>query len=90
MGLAEACVDTAILDIAKDTIPASFPTSEITVDTIYPNDTCIIYAINQNSPTTGQTTIKTQAYPNKAFTNLIVVIDNNDFTIKSWQEIPAL
>ena len=88
IGLAEACADTAVLDVIENTIPGSFPTSEINVGTAYPNDKCIIYDIVTDSPAVGKTTIKTQASPNKAFTNLQIVIDSNDFTVQSWEELP--
>src|SRR4051812_5142422 len=86
VALAEACVNTAILDIASGTIPVSFPTPEITVDNIYPNDKCTIYSINVGLPSPGKTTIKTRANPNQAYTNLRVVIDSSNFGVISWDE----
>jgi len=84
IGLAEACVDTAILKLSIDKdyllIPAdhSIP--------IIGSDTCNIVSILPISiPRNFPITIQTQAIVNKSYTNLVVVIDS-DYAIVSWEE----
>ena len=74
--LAEACIQVAILDIAQNTIPTSFP-AVIPVG----NSQCSIISINGDA-------IQSQAQVNKAFTNLKADIDSN-FIITSLQECPT-
>lgn len=82
--LAEACIDSAILDI----INGSYPTNK-TVD-VGPtsNDNCTIISTEIDNPFPGQIKIKTQSFINKSYTNLGVVIDNNTYNIVSWNECP--
>lgn len=83
--LAEACADNAILKLSNDkdyVLVAADHT--IAVGT----DTCNIVSFSPNPPRIGSITIKTQAIVNKAYTNLIVVVDSS-FNIVSWQEAPT-
>lgn len=76
--LAEACIDSAILDASNGTY---------SVDKIVNigSDMCrIISSVNGGS----QTTIKTHGCINKSYTNLQAIIDNNSFAIISWDELP--
>ena len=82
IALAEACVDTAILEIAKGTNY----TGQVNVD----SDSCTIVSIMPDTPSSGQTTIKTQAVVNKSYTNFEVIINSKNFSIISWEECPVL
>lgn len=73
--LAEACADIAILNLAQS---QPQPLNPVHVE----SDECNIVSITPGS----QTTIKTQAIINKAYTNLVVVI-NSDYSIVSWNEV---
>lgn len=79
--LAEACADSAILEIAN----AIYSTNKVVTVGPAVQDVCTIVSTENDQPVTGQKRIKTQAIVNKAYTNLIVVIDSN-FTILSWEE----
>jgi hypothetical protein len=81
--LAEACGDLAILGLSNNDLPTSYPA-------IIPlnSDQCAIISITENSPLNGHTTIETQGVFNKSYTNVSIVVDNNDFTIISWSELP--
>jgi len=74
VGLAEACGDTAILDLAQGTVPST--PSNITVNG---SDHCTI--IQDTS-----SLIQTQACINKSTTNLQITVDSN-FTVTSWEEL---
>ena len=81
--LAEACVETALVNLAADptNYPASIPVpagKQITVDS---TKTCRICSVSA-------TTIKTRAAYNKAYTNLTVVgnLDASNFNVTSWDE----
>jgi|SRR6185295_1588016 len=79
--LAQGCVSVAILDIAKNTIPVSFPAT-VNID----QNMCTIISINQNSPATGQTTIKSAAAVSKSHTNIKAVINSTTFSIISFSQ----
>ena len=79
IAMAEACADATILNLAQE-LP---PPSGITVGT----DTCSVVLVETDTPATDQTTIHTQANINKSYTNLEVVINDDDFSIISWQEV---
>jgi len=77
--LSEACVETAILEIAKD---GNYSGNE----TVFVgNDSCYIRSVSGGS----EKTIETQAEYRSAYTNLRVVINPNDFSVISWEEIPT-
>lgn len=77
--LAEACVNVAMLNLAQ----GSLATGPITVG----SDHCDIISIQSNTPAPGQSTIKTQAVINYAYTDLQAVVDQNSFAIISWKEL---
>ena len=77
IGLAEACVDSAILQITKGVIPASC--TKIMVGSNF----CNIISVTGSNPAI----IKTQAEYKKSYTNLIVAIDSSG-TINYWKEYP--
>ena len=81
LALAEACVDTAIME----TTTAVYSTNKDVF--VGPNsaDKCRILSVELNQPTVGQTRIITQSIINKAYTTLTVVIDT-DYNIISWEE----
>ncbi len=74
--LAEACADTAILNITQGTTPTALTDVSVGI-----NHCTIVSATS--------TFIQTQACINKATTNLQITIDNND-NIISWIEVPNL
>ena len=84
--LAEACGDLALLNIAQDAnVTGSVPVGA---------DTCSIDSV-QADEGTGLTTITTSAeFPaaavlgRGAVTKLQIVVDSDDLTIQSWNEIP--
>ena len=79
LALAEACGDTAIVNIAMD--PDYDPDDDlVAVD----SDFCTIISV---SPFVGiEKTIKTQACVNKSTTNLEIKI-NKTFGVTSWKEL---
>jgi len=77
---AEGCVDQAILDLSYGTYYSS-----VDINSDGTND-CTIKPSELDSPISGETTIKTQSFVNKAYTNLKVIIDSNDYSVKSWVE----
>lgn len=79
VSLAEACVDTAVLNIAKD---ESYNPSNQSI--IVGSDHCRIISV---APSGNNKIIKTQACVNKSVANLRVIIGNN-FKIASWEELP--
>lgn len=80
--LAEACADTAILEITT----AVYSIDKIIFVGPSSADRCKIISSLENQPIVSETTITTQAIINKAYTNLIVVIDSN-YNIISWDEV---
>lgn len=79
MALAEGCVDMAVLKLTQD--PYYNPVNEV-VTIGGQQCTIVSLAIFGN-----QIIIRTQAVVNKAYTNLVVTVDD-DFAIISWQELP--
>ena len=78
LALAEACVDSAILNIAQD---ASYnPSSE---SVVVGSVSCTIISVASSG---SNKIIKTRGIFNQAYTNLKVEINNNDLSIESWQE----
>jgi len=75
---ANACADTALLNLALDIDYAGNET--ITVA----SSTCTIMAIETNG---DEKTIKTQAVENDRTSNLKVILDTTNFTIVSWDEV---
>ena len=85
LALAEGCADEAIFKINED---ASYnPSNEVVP---VGSDSCTIVSVQADTPSVGETTIKTQATINKSYTNLKVIVNNTDFTITSWSECPTL
>lgn len=83
LALAEACADTALLRLATN---QSYSPSN---DVISINqDQCTIVLIAPNVPLANQATIKTQAVQKNVTTILEVMVNLNDLTIASWQEVP--
>lgn len=75
LALAEACADTAILNLARSQ-PQLTPV-------LVGLDSCEIVSVTSQG--TGNI-IQTRAIINKSYTNLIVVIDS-DYDIVSWREV---
>jgi hypothetical protein len=78
VSLAEACVDTALLNLANNlnyTGPVNIGV-----------DTCNILTVQANTPVAGQTTVKTKAIFQKATTNLEIVVNSSDLSVVSWKE----
>lgn len=82
--LAEACVDTVLLHLAKD--PSDVTTGPVSIA----SGTCIVFSVSLNSPVAGQTTIETKAGVQKSVTNIRVVVDAANLSLMSWEEIPTL
>jgi len=77
-GLAEACVDMALLKLAQSKSYAG--NESISVG----NSQCSILAI-ETSP--GQKTIKTKATFQSSVTNLKIVANDTDLSVISWEEV---
>ena len=90
--LAEACVDSAILKISQDINYAPTPAFNFITQTggesiDVDSSKCTIVSVD----TSGiKKAIKTQAFINKAYTNLRVLIDTTSFTITSFDECSNL
>lgn len=79
VGLAEACADTALLKLAAGEAIAT--TLVVPLGT----DVCTIFPVTSVA---GQTTVKTQAQFQGAWTNLVIVVNNADTSVVSWTEVP--
>jgi hypothetical protein len=79
LGLAEACMDVALLNLTKD--PTYTGGTNINVAT----NNCEIRSLN---PVLNPIIIETRAIFQNAVTNLRVRVNRSDLTIISWQEIP--
>ena len=89
VALAEACGDTAILNFTNDhSYDVSFASPETV--TVSGSDQCKIMMFKNDTPTTGKALIKTQAFINKAYTNIKIQINTSDMTIDSWEECSNL
>ena len=79
--LAEACGDSAILEITYGTYSIN------KVINIGPTsyDTCTIVKTVADKPNVGESLIKTQSAINKAYTNLLITIDS-DYNVLIWEE----
>ena len=76
--LAEACADTALLELALDIDYTGSTTTNVA------SSTCEILAITTSG---NQKTIKARGLKDNTVTNIEVVLDTNDFTIVSWEEV---
>lgn len=85
LGLAEACVDTGLLNLATNS--SYNPVNEII--SVSP-DSCKIISLQNGVPNVGQSTLITTATFQKAVTNLKIVVDKASLSIVSWEEIPTL
>lgn len=90
LGLAEACVNVAMVKIAQD--PSYNPSGEcVSVsDTCGPGakKVCKICSVGSTFPKT----IDTRAVYNGAYSNVSVAVDNlgtGNFTVTSWSEVPT-
>lgn len=90
IALAEACADTALLKLVQD---PSYSGGEGGI-AVGSADTCAIGPVQTDTPAAGKTTIQTSAVFPKAsvtsrgaFTKLQVVIDSEDLTVLSWNEV---
>lgn len=73
--LAEACGDQALLNFSQGLTS----TGVVSVG----HDNCTIISV---TPKVGQTTIKTQAVINHAYSNIKIIVDTNTLGIISWDE----
>lgn len=76
--LANACADTALLNIALDINYAGDETVNVV------DSTCLIMAIETSG---DQKTIKTQGITGDKITNLRIILNTTDFTVVSWGEV---
>src|SRR3989344_124199 len=90
LALAEGCADTAILNLAVDPSYTVIAPTTVTVG----SDGCTIESVS-TAGTPPQTTIQTSAvFPapsvtsQGAHTNLRVVVNTDDITVVSWDEVP--
>lgn len=86
IGLAEACADSAILEVSGGT----YSTNKVINVGPTSSDNCTIVSAAKDQPSTGQTLIKTQSVINKAYTNLKIILNSSDLAISSWDECPNL
>lgn len=80
--LAEGCIDTALLQLARD--PNNTATETFTIGA----GVCSIVSIQLNSPASGQVAIKSQAIVHNAVTNIAVVASRANLSLVSWEELP--
>ena len=78
--LAEGCAQTALLSLAQGINSLQ----NVNVD----NLSCSIVSIVADQPGTGQLTIKTSATYSQAVTNLQTVINSDDLSLVSQEEVP--
>jgi len=78
--LANACADTALLNLAFDINYAGNETIMIA------SSTCTIMTIETNG---DEKTIKAQAKEDDRTANIKVLLDTTDFTIVSWDEVAS-
>jgi hypothetical protein len=76
--LANACADTALLGLAEDINYAGSTTINVA------STTCTIFAIETNG---NQKTIKAKGTDGDTGTNIKVILNTDDFTIVSWDEV---
>ena len=79
--LAEGCVNQALLNLAQGI--NGIATGTVPIGT----DSCTIISVVTAA---GQITIQTKGSYQEAVTNLQVVVNDWDFSIISWQEMPTL
>lgn len=87
---AEACVNKAIADVAIGNPVAgtvSFGSNPYANGDPY---TCEIIAVDADSPSAGQTTIKAQGEYLDSYTNYVVVIDSTTQNVVSWREFSVM
>lgn len=98
LGLAEACVNVAMINLAQDStysLATGGPGTCVSV-----GDTCPAVVGAQTSKTckicsvvtsAGQSTINVRAVYNQTYSNIatVVTLSGNNFTITSWNESPA-
>jgi hypothetical protein len=82
--LAEACVDSELLRLSQN--PGDATTGNVSVG----SDSCTVFAVLQNSPSTGEVTIETKAVVEQSVTNIKVVVAAGSLNLISWQELPNL
>lgn len=84
LALAEACADTALLNLSLD--PGYNPINQtINID----SDACIVVSKQIDSPAAGQTTILTSGQFQQATTNIKVVVGSSDLSLVSWEEVAS-
>ncbi|MBI4053908.1 MAG: hypothetical protein HY397_01100 [Candidatus Doudnabacteria bacterium] len=81
-GLAEACVEAAMLELAQDPSYAGGENKDVG------SNQCSILSIPP--PSGGEYTIRTKAVFRNSVTNIVVVVNSTDFSVISWNEIPTL
>jgi hypothetical protein len=85
VALAEACGDSAILEVSG----GIYSTNKIVNVGPATDDKCTIVSAQADQPATGQFMIKTQSVVNKVYTNMVIVLDST-FTITTWEECTNL
>lgn len=97
LGLAEACVNVAMVRIAKDSDYGINPPIAADGECVSVSDTCgagakKVCKICSVTDTSFPKTISTRAAYNGAYTNVSVAINNTtpgNFTLRSWSEVPT-
>lgn len=99
LGLAEACVNVAMLKIAQNPNYGTTPPLPAGGECVSVGDTCSAAASKKvckictvTPVATFPKTIETRAVYNGAYTNLSVAVDNSvpgNFTVNAWSELPA-
>lgn len=83
LNLAEACGDTALLNLAN----AVTYLGDVSVG----SDKCTIVSVQGDTPSAGKTTVKTTAMPanSRVVTNIEIVIDSISLEVITWKEVPG-
>lgn len=84
LGLAEACLEKAVLRLAQN--PSDTTTGSVSVGT----ESCNVYSVSLNTPSVNQVTIQAKGNVNNAITNLKLIIDSVTFSQISWEELLSL
>lgn len=79
--LASSCIHVALLRLAQNSTYAG--NEIINLETA----TCTIRPIVNGIPSSDETTLESSAHVGASVTNLRVIIDASDFSVRSWDEL---
>ena len=83
LDVAEACVQTAMLELIQGAVPVLPQTVPVGTNS------CKICYISSTNPSVNPKTIQTRAVSNDSYSNITVVLTQNpsSFTVNSWDEV---